>query len=470
MDWVVLAATVIAVSLVAGIVIHLVSVLSSEEDKHDGFFTKFLVILSFIFASLNVLMLPFDVAITQMDLRNIHHPLDVILIWTVIIVGVVFLCLVVCPFVLTYCEVGSQEGATTYRRVALATAVVVLVVALSSAAVYAGWHTSGFATVNFAEYSISGTPATSFELIKEFSSDSQTVSVRMKVSPFVYLVASLCVGGWVFLSIFGGIGLVAVPQELLLYFRDRPRPITASEYAYRRDEVARESQRLIDKGRMIEEASGGHSYGGHIRKVLAFRQAVRELEAYHTTIEVSYHQQGGTVLNNYLCLLEGIVFTFLSIMWSLHVVVFNVSHVHTLLSSTLRSINELSVTLCVTVYSCLAFYLVLCTLKGCIKLGGNLALYHIYPIDINSTSTASLLFNAILFLATSTTVLQFCVYSFRDYAVNTWTNVLFSVFVLRLDGIKYVIFYSQYLLVVVACLALMWLLVSPRRYTRISRW
>ncbi|CBH15443.1 hypothetical protein, conserved [Trypanosoma brucei gambiense DAL972] len=470
MDWVFFLMAALAALMVFGLIIHLVSIFSSEGDNNDGFFGKLIIVVSFTLVSYNLLMLPYSVAALQYAALIPESKSNVLLLWTIVAVALVIFGLVICPFVLVYHEVGNHNNSNAWKRVCVSVAMTLLVVVLASSAFYCGWHFAGYANVGYTAYSTSIQPVTSFESIKEFSDQSQGESLRLQVSLFVYLIALLCAAGWIPLCTFGGIGLVAVPQEFLLYFRDRPRPITASEYAYRREEVARESQRLIDKGRMIEETSAEHSYGGHARKVLAFRQAVRELEAYHTTLEISYHQQGGKVLQGYLCLLAGLVFTFLSIRWILYITLSNVSDTHPMYGGMLRQLSDTSLTLCVTVYSCFAFYLLCCTIKGCIKLGGNLALYHIYPVEVNKTLTTSFLFNAILCIITSSAVLNLCADSFPVYAVNSDVSVLFSVFVANLAVVKYVVSYTPYFLVVVSCLALMWLIVSPRRYARVSRW
>lgn len=37
--------------------------------------------------------------------------------------------------------------------------------------------------------------------------------------------------GWILFSIFGGIGLAALPIDLIQEFQHRPKPITQAEYA-----------------------------------------------------------------------------------------------------------------------------------------------------------------------------------------------------------------------------------------------
>lgn len=51
----------------------------------------------------------------------------------------------------------------------------------------------------------------------------------VKVSVIVYLIALTTLLGWILFAVFGGIGLVALPFDLLMNWKTRPRPLKTEE-------------------------------------------------------------------------------------------------------------------------------------------------------------------------------------------------------------------------------------------------
>jgi LMBR1 domain-containing protein 1 len=117
----------------------------------------------------------------------------------------------------------------------------------------------------------------------------------------------------------------------------------------------------------------------------------------------------------------------------------------------------------VLAYGIFAFYLLWCVVKGCTKVGINLLFFKVYPMKVNGTLMNSFLFNCILIMITSVSVVQFCSISFDQYAVNTGMATLFTTYVQRLKGINYVVKYLQYPLLGIALLSVLWLLICPKR-------
>ena len=48
----------------------------------------------------------------------------------------------------------------------------------------------------------------------------------------MYMIAIASFVGWVFFAVFGGIGLVALPFDLMIEFKNRPRRISLQQYKY----------------------------------------------------------------------------------------------------------------------------------------------------------------------------------------------------------------------------------------------
>jgi LMBR1 domain-containing protein 1 len=51
----------------------------------------------------------------------------------------------------------------------------------------------------------------------------------VRVSVAIYLIALTTLLGWILFSIFGGVGLVALPLDLLMDWKNGPRPIKTDE-------------------------------------------------------------------------------------------------------------------------------------------------------------------------------------------------------------------------------------------------
>lgn len=52
---------------------------------------------------------------------------------------------------------------------------------------------------------------------------------KVPVSPLVYLISLTALMGWIIFSIFGGIGMVTLPIDLIKGFINRPKPIGQTE-------------------------------------------------------------------------------------------------------------------------------------------------------------------------------------------------------------------------------------------------
>ncbi|KEG10573.1 LMBR1-like conserved region-containing protein [Trypanosoma grayi] len=461
--WLILLAVVVAV-LTIPLVLYLVVLFQAEEDKNEAWFPKVVVVLSFSMACYNVLVLPYDVANVREGLYNPGGEINVTVMWIVILVMMFVLCFIMCPFAMAYYESMDPDQTSIWQQVRPAAIVTVIIVVVFLALFFICWTTAGYASISYAAYSTLGPPSPSFTEIKEFGDTSHSATLRFKVSLFVYFVALTCTIGWLLFFLFGGVGLAAMPIDFVMLFRHRPKPITAAEYALRRAEVAQESQRLMDDGRKIEEdEKTGHSGRRHREKVLTFKLQVRELEAYHDKIETSYREGGGMVVKSYLYLFLGIVFASMSLMWALQMIIHNMAHAHPLLNNMFRGLDKTFMLFGVLAYGCFSFYLLWCVVKGCIKIGGNLVLFQVYPMELNNTLMNAFLFNAMLIMITSMAVVQFCTVSFSEYATNTNVGAMFTVYVANLQGIKYVVMYLQYPLLVIACLSVAWLLICPKR-------
>ena len=75
----------------------------------------------------------------------------------------------------------------------------------------------------------------------------------MTVTFPVYVVALMGFVGWFFFVLFGGIGMIALPMDLILAYIRRPRFMPADVYAEHKLQIQSRTMELIDIGKLISE-------------------------------------------------------------------------------------------------------------------------------------------------------------------------------------------------------------------------
>ena len=70
----------------------------------------------------------------------------------------------------------------------------------------------------------------------------------MEVSLAVYIIAIMSFFGWVFLVLFGGVGLFALPIDMINEFRHRPKPRKSNEMKKTKDRLIEAINLLIKEG------------------------------------------------------------------------------------------------------------------------------------------------------------------------------------------------------------------------------
>ena len=123
-------------------------------------------------------------------------------------------------------------------------------------------------------------------------------------SPIVFIVAIVTLLGWLFFSIFAGVGMVALPFDWLNEFKHRPKPITKAEYETKKAQVGEQSAILMAEYNEIKaqyKAAGrSDNFSKRYRKVKlrenTFRKEVLILEWHYKSLVACYRFQGGNIL------------------------------------------------------------------------------------------------------------------------------------------------------------------------------
>jgi LMBR1 domain-containing protein 1 len=282
--------------------------------------------------------------------------------------------------------------------------------------------------------------------------------INFKVGFQVYLIAFMCFIGWFFFVTFGGIGLSALPIDLILAFVDRPRAIDRKMYEQEKREIGRiaaellgRAEKLKSEDNKIAEESGNRSRllaGRGKRKLQAeynkWKKEVTFLEEDYENLQISHHEKGENPLVSGVKLAVGIIFAIMSIMWILHTILYCIVRQYepTFSSTFLNGIFTAFegpglYPVGVALFGTFNLYLLLCVVKGCLKFGMRIFIFFsIHPMKEKSTPLNSILFNVLMVLISSATVVQFSQQAFADYARLTDADVIFAA------QIKYLTFYS----------------------------
>lgn len=458
--WLILIAIILSF-LVLGLVFYLVFLYSSEEDRNQAWLPKGIVILGLSLACFNVLLLPYDVAnrMNPAVADSTGGGINTVLLWQIIMYAIAVMTFLIVPFCMIYYESMDPDQPNVWSQIKPAICGTLITVTIFVILLVVLWLVLGKAEIPYVNYT-SGAQNCTADAIVSWGSASSDATLEVRVSIFVYLVGLMSAIGWLLFFIFGGIGLAALPMDLIKDFRDRPRPMTVHEYAARKEAIGAETVKLIEDGKNLEKST---SIGRKKRqKTMLFRRKVAALEDAYEKLTISYEQGGGSILSQFVGLVVGILGVLLSICWVLHIILYNMTNVWPFLNIFFISLDSAFSLLGTVAYGIFAFYLLWCVVKGCTKFGLSCLIFTVYPMKLNGTMMNAFLFNTLLILIASVSCVQFCAISFREYASNTAVDTLFTTYVARLKYISYLIIYLQYPMAGISFLSFLWLALRPK--------
>jgi LMBR1 domain-containing protein 1 len=463
--WLILIAVILALGIL-GLTFYFVWLYSSEDDKNQAWLPKIIVMLGLSFATYNVLLLPYDVAnrFNPQLAGSAGGGINIVLMWEIVSWTIAGFTFVIVPFAMFYYEAWEPEQENIWTQVKPALCYTLVTVFVFVGLLVLLWLTVGIADIPYTLYSALSEPfygltETNFAFAQ--STSSQTLSI--KVSIFVYLVGLMSAVGWVLFFVFAGVGLASLPMDLISNFKNRPQPITVAEYTVRKERIGESVTKLIADGKDLDQKErDGASGAKHRTQVLKFKKRAAALEEAFEKLETEYKFQGGSVLQAWLGLIIGILSVALSLTWFLHVIIWNIAGANPFLNNLFIALDSAFSLFGVVAYGFYAFYLLWCVVKGCAKFGLNFLIFTVHPMKVNGTLMNSFLFNTMLILISSTSVVQFCAISFQYYAANTAVSMMYTTYVSRLKGLNYITQYLQYPMVAMAVLTFLYLAIVPK--------
>jgi LMBR1 domain-containing protein 1 len=120
--------------------------------------------------------------------------------------------------------------------------------------------------------------------------------LKIKVTIVVCIIALLAFCGWFLLTLFGGIGMTALPMDMLNAYRKRPRKMEPSDRAHMKLELQHRASTLISRGKELNDEKKHGASGRKYRKTyLQYRQSVYFLERDFEQLRLLVKEGGGSV-------------------------------------------------------------------------------------------------------------------------------------------------------------------------------
>jgi len=473
------------------------------DDRNQAYFPKFVVVTGLTVAVLSLLLFPMDVANRSACAEGIiesacRYTLPMLDMWYATYMTMFAYIFVLIPWTLFYYEQDSDatQGKKLVSSSLWSVATVVVLGLSMLIAYYFGGKAkfdmfsveSGMALIGNA--ALSGATEcialpSSLTTPTDFSTTSGTMggtlcsgfeagvtkeTFTLRPTFIVYMIAVASIVSWLIFFIYAGVGIVALPIDLVKSFMNRPvKVIPRSEYIRCATILARDAQTIHQQIKSVQKEqreTGRSRKTKNELKVLQLKLSQLEddeeelLKAYPQgeTREATWLM---TVMSYYLQLFLGGLSVLLSFFWVLHIIltVLVKPAVHPFLNSFFIWCDELWGLLGVAVFAVFCFYLVFCVIKGNTRLGLKFLLVDLYPMKLNRTSMSSLLFNTGLIMLGSVSIVQFCAQAFPVYAAETAVRDIFGGNIEQLTGLGYlfkynVFIYSFFAMVCLSCVVI----------------
>lgn len=266
-------------------------------------------------------------------------------------------------------------------------------------------------------------------------------SITVNVSISTFFAAFMAFVGWFFFAVFGGIGLAALPLDLILTFVNRPKHMDPAEFADLQMDIRNRTMELVDIGELLKiERDERVNTGGGKRGVLSglsaegrkeraavleFKKAVYLLETdVEDFLASSANYQNYNPIWPWMSLFGGILSIILSIAWIAQIVIYIAppKPLHPFLNQYFQWFERWFPLFGVLSAAIFTLYLLLCAVKGCFKFGIRFMAMQIHPMKVHKTYMSSFMFNVGLVLLCALPVVQFTVTAFPEYA--RYTNVV----------------------------------------------
>ena len=379
--WLIIVMIVIPIVLTVGNFYFLIYYSSKDEMKFEWGF-KIVLLISLLVSEVTVLLLPLDVANRGPPAAGL--PMGTI--WVVFYALIGILAVIVLPFCTFYYESEDVvEEDNTFGKRLRRTLVMDIIVFLVFVAVYAVLYIFfGVTEIPLQKLSSGllapGSGAPPAGCVGE-ECGSHGGYMRMRVSLLLFLVTVIDVVGYLFMVVFGGIGFVALPFDLVQGWIQRPKRISKQQFEEGKKKIGKKAVELYEVGETIKEGRRDRKRRAKFRdKYNRWCQAVELLKSDYEDLKQAYEFHGVKLIFAWLRLPLGILAAIGSILWILHVILYIVVPGQKILflNNMFIAMFDAWGLIGTIAYGIFAFYLLLCVIKGVVAFG--MRFFFFFPV------------------------------------------------------------------------------------------
>lgn len=248
-----IALAIIFVLILLAINIYLLALYVHVDDKGWGtaVYCKILVIVGLTLCQAQALMVPLDVANNSaQDSSGIDMKGFWLFIYGTVIV---FICLLL-PFALFFYETDEDDGYC--KRLLKAAIYTFLANIISILILFISWNYLQYVELPITTVS-ANTYFTSTQTTVNFNAitvNTGSKSLELQASFGVYIIALMSWFGWIFVVLFGGAGLFALPIDLINEFRHRPVARKSEDMKRTKENMSRVVSTLLKEGEELKKS------------------------------------------------------------------------------------------------------------------------------------------------------------------------------------------------------------------------
>jgi len=446
-----IVAAVVGILTLVGCVVFLIQ-MQHPDDRNSAWLPKLIVLFGLFLACSVVLLLPFDASVSQACGTDAQCPASAGLAqtWYTVLIMIAIMTFVFIPLAYFWYETDDEEPMGTRICTTVCWSTVNLFVFVS---ILLGMYFS----VGYVElpvlvmqpYSKTNTtylytpssqrPAWSAVQSITVYSAIQTIQTSL----VIYVLALLSFIGWMLMTVFGGIGLVALPIDLIGDWYNRPRPIDLKQFAEKKLQLKKRCEELIQVGKETRDKFRGRPNRFKERRFTnKYKKMILDLEDELQVLNICYKRNQINPLIPWLQLFGGLGAAVITVSWWFQIIfeIFLKGLAGPYLSNVFLKLSDAFPLFGIVAYGVFAFYILICCVKGSIKFAGRFFLISVHPLRLNGTMMNSFLFNVGLILICSVSCTQLCTTAFKGYVYNSSISQLFVSQIQYLKILSY--FYS----------------------------
>ncbi|EKG03049.1 hypothetical protein TCSYLVIO_005913 [Trypanosoma cruzi] len=462
LNWWLIVLLIFVVLLCVGLSVYLLFYFTSEEDDGEAYGAKVIVVVGMVISMGVVLLLPLDVSnsVDPTIPNKYINTLNMTLAWQIVFWILFSMTFIIVPFVMFYYEAYDPDHNRIGKQILQAFIYTIGICGIFALICGLCYKFIGVAIIPVLTYEGFPEMISNMEFIL-YNGTGKMLDVEIPVDFFTYCVGMMCFLGWIAFLFYGGIGVVSFPFDLIIGFIKRTKSISLIRFKEEMNVIALKGDILLKLSLNLQKKCRGFISISLRNKIHILRNETYFLEAQQEQLIWAYTKAGGSPFIIYGRLFVGIFSLCLSILWILHIFIYNTFYKNLFLNQILISLNNIFELFGIFIYGIFIFYLIWISFEGQVRLGIRLIFFQIYPLKPHDTTLNALLFNISISLLISPAIIEFASRSFQEYGPRTTINALMNIYVLHLKGIGIFIRWADVCFAGMSLLAVIWVLLCP---------